>query len=65
MSLEEMGEMLKSYGVEVEMNPISKPEARAEFTALASDASLPSAKLLRLTGKLKDGGRLHALLILS
>lgn len=63
---EQLAGLLKALGVEVSMSPVEGGAAAREgFTALAGSASLPGAKLLRLQGKMKDGTKLDALLVVN
>lgn len=60
---DELAEMLKAVGMDV--NFAAKPVSADSFRPLASSASLPGSKLVELTGKMKDGGQLHALIVLN
>ena len=66
MGPEQLGSVLKLAGIDVQMESVEGGAAvRGEFSALASDASLGGAKLLRLRGTMRDGGKLHALLVVN
>jgi hypothetical protein len=63
-SAEDVGEVLKAMGIELQMVPVL-PEDFASAFQLAARASQDSdAKLLSLAGKMKTGERLVALLVL-
>ena len=62
MDPEALGEILAAAGVSVSFTPVAAgPEP---FRTLAAAASLPSANLLELRGKMKSGETLTALLVL-
>jgi hypothetical protein len=63
MDMDDLAEMFAAMGIEMTVEPIS---ATVEaFKPLAVTASLPSSKIMELRGEMKDGGRIHALLVLS
>ena len=66
MSLEELGGMLQAAGIALTMTPVEGGQAvRTEFAGLAADAAKGGAKLLRIQGQMKNGDRIHALLIMN
>ncbi len=63
MGPDEFGALLAAAGMDVSFTPVAVD--RASFAALASSASLPSAKMVRIQGKMKGGDMLDALLVVS
>ena len=61
---DELGEILSAMGVELEMAPVPFPEASKAYRDSAAGLTGPGAKLHRLSGKMKNGDRLEALLVL-
>ena len=60
---DELAELCAAAGMDLTFEEV--PAAASSFTALGASASLPGAKLSELRGKTKDGGALHALLVLN
>ncbi len=60
---DEIKAVLSGLGINLEMAQVT--DARAEFRSLAESASLPSSKLVKLAGTLKNGEKVHALLIVN
>ena len=63
LSADDLGELFAGMGIEVTVEP--KSPTLETFKPLAASASLPSSKLIELRGKMKDGGEIHALLVLN
>jgi len=63
VSPDAMKEMLAAAGIDVSFTPLAiEPGA---FFDLAKAAEVPGAKLVRLTGKMKDGESMTALLVVN
>jgi hypothetical protein len=60
---DELAEVLSAAGIEISINAVT-PRVES-FRPLAASASLPSSKLVELRGKMKNGDRLHALLVIT
>ncbi len=60
---DEIREILAQAGMDFEF--ASVPVVREGFTALALSASLPGSKVVQISGRMKDGQRIHALMVLS
>jgi hypothetical protein len=63
MGPDEFAAVLSVAGMNVSFTPVAVD--RAAFAALASSASLPSAKMVRIQGRMKGGDILDALLVVS
>lgn len=64
MGPDELAEMLSAMGVEIEMVPVPLPDAQLAYRNSAVEMSRPGARLHRLSGRMKNGDRLEALLVL-
>lgn len=60
---EQLKEMLAAAGIELEFSQV-KPSAEA-FVQLGKAAALPGSELMRLSGAMKDGKRIEALLVVA
>ncbi len=56
--------MLEAMGVKLDLQPVLLKDGREAFGTLAEGAGKPGAALHRLTGTLKNGGRIEALIVL-
>ena len=63
MAQDEIGPLLKAMGIDISFESV--PIDREAFGALASSASLPCSKLVRVQGKMKGGESVHALLVIT
>ncbi len=63
MGTDELGPMLRALGVDISFTPVAVDAAA--FRDLAVSASAPGARLVKLSGKLKDGSEVSALLVLN
>lgn len=60
---EQLKEMLAAAGVDMEFSKV-KPSPAA-FVELGTAAALPGSELMRLSGAMKDGKRIEALLVVT
>jgi hypothetical protein len=60
---DELAEILAAAGMDLTFTPAA-PTVEA-FRPLAEAASLPSAKMVELKGRMKGGGNIHALLVMN
>lgn len=60
---EQLAELLSSIGVEATLTPVGEGQARAEFQALWTAASLPPCEITVLTARMKNGAVLSGILV--
>jgi hypothetical protein len=60
---DELAEILAAAGMDLAFNPVQP--VLETFRPLAESASLPSAKMVELKGRMKGGGTIHALLVMN
>jgi hypothetical protein len=62
---DELAEMLSTFGIEGGFEAIGAADRKGEFEALWLNASLPSAGVLRIRMRTKDGENYSGLLVLT
>jgi hypothetical protein len=65
MGPDEIGEILSTAGIDAEFVPVPIVEKEQEFQRLWKQASLPSASLVRISMRMKDGSDFSGVLVLN
>jgi hypothetical protein len=64
MDADALGAMLRAFGVDLIMEPVTLADAPQALRGVAIAAGKPHASLHRLRGRIKDGGRLEVFMVL-
>jgi hypothetical protein len=63
VGVDELAEILSAMGIDMEITPLPRPEGQID--ELTNLASIPDSKAVLLSGRMKGGERIRAVLILS
>lgn len=61
----QMGELLRSFGIELTMTPVPEGRAGVTFQGLAHRAIAKDARLFELQAKLKSGDEIRAIVVVT